>query len=179
MHKSALKYKQPFHELSKRDTHVWVMMRDASVANEGLKTSTSREIKSFFRTIHVLIKRNLAHTNNFSDLVKVIASYGTKDIRNHLVSATAECVEKHINKYSYLKISLLQSLRNSHFTCSYRAQISHLSSNLLYVPHSNIISSYETFYWHYSVKQKLLVPRFQHQTFLNPIEILSKRQCSF
>lgn len=131
---------------SLNETHVCVMMRDASVANEGLKTSTSREIKSFFRTIHVLIKRNRAHTNNFSDLVKVIASYGTKDIRNHLVSATAnatfmlpECVEKHINKYSYLKISLLQSLRNSHFTCSYRAQISHLSSNLLYVPHSNIM----------------------------------------
>ena len=59
-----------FDELSKRDTNVWVMLRECSLANETIKTNNYRLIiKSFFRITHLLVMKNWAHTHNFPDLV--------------------------------------------------------------------------------------------------------------
>ena len=48
-HKTAVQNKQAFKELSKRDSNVWKLMRDASLADDTLKLSNARfVIKSFF-----------------------------------------------------------------------------------------------------------------------------------
>ena len=72
-HKTAIQNKQGFKELSKRDSNVWKLMRDGSLANDTLKLSNARfVIKSFFNITHTLVMRNWAHTCNFKELVELI-----------------------------------------------------------------------------------------------------------
>ena len=62
-HKTAVQKKQAFKELSKRDSNVWKLMRDASLANDTFKLSNARfVIKSFFNIMHTSVMRNWTHT---------------------------------------------------------------------------------------------------------------------
>ena len=124
-HKTAVQNKQAFKELSKRDSNVWKLMRDASLANDTLKLSNARfVIKSFFNITHTLVMRNWAHTCNFKELVELISKCGSKELKTHLLTAAGNAnymSPEYISKYisimnDYIKNSLIKSLAEQEFT---------------------------------------------------------------
>ena len=124
-HKTAVQNKQAFKELSKRDSNVWKLMRDASLANDTLKISNARfVIKSFFNITHTLVMRNWAHTCNFKELVELISKCGSKELKTHLLTAAGNAnymSPEYISKYisimnDYIKNPLIKSLAEQEFT---------------------------------------------------------------
>ena len=124
-HKTAAQNKQAFKELSKRDSNVWKLMRDASLANDTLKLSNARFfIKSFFNIMCTLVMRNWAHTCNFKELVELISKCESKELKTHLLTAAGNAnymSPEYISKYisimnDYIKNPLIKSLAEQEFT---------------------------------------------------------------
>ena len=124
-HKTAIQNKQAFKELSKRDSNVWKLMRDASLANDTLKLSNARfVIKSFCNIPHTLVMRNWAHTCNFKELVELISKCGSKELKTHLLTAVGNAnymLPEYISKYmsimnDYIKKPVIKSLAEQQFT---------------------------------------------------------------
>ena len=123
-HQTAVKNKQAFQELAKRDSNVWKMLRESSMIQESERLIQSRfVIKSFFRITHFLIMKNWAHTHNFKDLVELVALCGGKDMQTHLLLApgnatymSPDFIAKYINiMYNHIKLPLLTSLRKGKY----------------------------------------------------------------
>ena len=123
-HQTAVKNKQAFDELAKRDSNVWKMLRESSLTKESQRLTQARYIiKSFFRITHLLIMKNWAHTHNFKDLVELVALCGSKDVYTHLLLSpgnatymSPDFIAKYINIiYDHVRLPLLTSLRKGKY----------------------------------------------------------------
>ena len=102
------------------------LLRERALADEIFKTTEARFVmKCFFRITHLMVTHKWAHFANFTDLVKLVAAYGAKEVDAHLLFAPRNAVymsNRYIEKYvdimvDYIKKPLLESLCNGqHFT---------------------------------------------------------------
>ena len=72
--------KQYFNEISKRNANVWQMGLNASLQSSETKHQNNCFIlKCFFKITSLMIRKNWAHSNNFRDLVELVADCGAKE----------------------------------------------------------------------------------------------------
>ena len=87
-HETAMKNKSAYSEMAKHDTNVWHLMCDHYLSSVSQKCSKNRFVlKSFFRILHVMIKKNWAYTHNFRDIVELISICGGNEISSHLLTS--------------------------------------------------------------------------------------------
>ena len=82
-HQHSVKNKHTYDEMSKRNLNVWKLTMNSALADQETKRSQNRfVIKSFFRIVLTMVRKNWVHTENFPDVVKLVAECGGKEIKN-------------------------------------------------------------------------------------------------
>ena len=78
-HKEALKNRQTYRELAHKHTDIMKMLTESALSKEIEKRAANRfVIKSFFHATYLLVRKYWAHTNNFTDLINLVAECGGK-----------------------------------------------------------------------------------------------------
>ena len=136
-HETAMKNKSAYSEMAKRDTNVWHLMRDHYLSSVSQKCSENRFVlKSFFRILHVMIKKNWTYTRNFRDIVELISVCGGNEISSHLLTSprnatylSPEYVGKMVTVMAdYEKTPILCTLKNSEYFTFYSDETADITS---------------------------------------------------
>ena len=114
-HQNAVKNKLAFKELSLRQTNVFQLLHEASLATNLQKRKPKGfVIKKFFWITWVLISNNWTGTLDFWAFAELLSKYGGKELQNHLLTSpqnarymSPDYLQKYIQIMDdYLKVPL-------------------------------------------------------------------------
>ena len=85
------------------------MAFNASLQSGEIKRQNNRFIfKCFFKITFLMIRKNWEHSDNFRDVVELVADFGAKDISSHLLTAPKNAnTFHHCMSQSTLKLCLI------------------------------------------------------------------------
>ena len=110
-----------------KNTDVYKLLVEASLVNQVDKSNQNCSVmKTFFRIAHFMITKNWVYTHIFQDVVKLISDCEGNKVKTHLISSPKNTIytfPQYIAKFiyiidDYIKLPLLASLKEKHFTFS-------------------------------------------------------------
>ena len=111
--------KQAFNKLCAKNTVVYKLLVEASLANIVVKSNQDCFVmKTLFKIAHFMIIKYRGYKHNFQDVVKLVKDCQGNEVKTHLISTPKNTIEnspKYVRKfihviYDYIKVSSTSSV---------------------------------------------------------------------